>query len=245
MRLAAISDVHGNLDALEAVLEDIARRGVEQIVNLGDLLSGPLYPVETADRLQALGLPTIQGNHERQVLTFERAQLNASDLHAASTLRADQLAWLAGLPASLQLLGEELLLVHGTLQSDLTHFLETITEEGLRSASEAELVARAGPAQSAVILCGHSHLSGVRRLADGRLVVNPGSVGLQAYEAEHPFPHRVQTGSPHARYACLEKREGRWTAELVAVAYDWEHAAGRAERNGRPEWARALRTGSV
>jgi predicted phosphodiesterase len=142
-------------------------------------------------------------------------------------------------------LGGEVLLVHGTQHSDLTHFLETVTEAGLRLASEAELEARAGPVQSAVILCGHSHLPGVRRLADGRLLVNPGSVGLQAYEAEQPFPHRVETGSPHARYACLDKRDGTWTAELVAVAYDWERAAARAERNDRPEWARALRTGRV
>ena len=65
MNFAAIADIHGNLLALEAVLADIARRGISTIVNLGDLLSGPLWPAETADRLQSLNLPTVSGNHER------------------------------------------------------------------------------------------------------------------------------------------------------------------------------------
>jgi predicted phosphodiesterase len=63
VKLAAISDIHGNLAALDAVLAHIARRGVGKIVNLGDILSGPLQPSETADRLMALALPTISGNH--------------------------------------------------------------------------------------------------------------------------------------------------------------------------------------
>ena len=71
MRIAAVSDIHGNLFALDAVLADIARRGVYLIVNLGDIVSGPLLPLDTAQRLMALGLPTIRGNHERQVLTMD------------------------------------------------------------------------------------------------------------------------------------------------------------------------------
>ena len=66
MKLAVISDIHGNLPALDAVLADIAAHRVEQIVNLGDILSGPLWAADTADRLMALALPTIAGNHERQ-----------------------------------------------------------------------------------------------------------------------------------------------------------------------------------
>ena len=65
LRIAAISDIHGNLPALEAVLADIARRGADLVVNCGDILSGPLWPAETAERLMALNLPTIAGNHER------------------------------------------------------------------------------------------------------------------------------------------------------------------------------------
>ncbi|MDZ4355615.1 MAG: metallophosphoesterase family protein, partial [Variovorax sp.] len=68
MRIVALSDIHGNLPALNAVLADVARRGADLIVNCGDILSGPLWPAETAERLMALDLPTIAGNHERQLL---------------------------------------------------------------------------------------------------------------------------------------------------------------------------------
>jgi predicted phosphodiesterase len=62
VRIAAISDIHGNLAALDAVLADIQRRGISLVVNLGDILSGALFPRETADRLMPLALPTIRGN---------------------------------------------------------------------------------------------------------------------------------------------------------------------------------------
>ena len=90
MRIAAISDIHGNLGALDAVLADIARRGADLTVNLGDLLSGPLLPRETADRLMALDLPTISGNHERQLLAPDAAAMSASDRHAAQSVTDSQ-----------------------------------------------------------------------------------------------------------------------------------------------------------
>ena len=71
MRIAAISDIHGNLLALEAVLADVATQSVDVVVNLGDLLSGGVQPRETADRLMELDLPTVRGNHERQLLRSE------------------------------------------------------------------------------------------------------------------------------------------------------------------------------
>jgi hypothetical protein len=77
------------------------------------------------------------------------------------------------------------------------------------------------------------------------VIVNPGSVGIQAYEGHHPVPHTLEMGAPHARYAVLERTGSGWIAELIAVPYDWESAARLAERNRRPEWARALRTGYI
>ncbi|CAN7412416.1 metallophosphoesterase [Phenylobacterium sp. LjRoot219] len=65
MRFAAVSDIHGNLPALEAVIADIGAQGVTEVVNLGDSLSGPLWPVETAGRLIALGWPSLAGNPSR------------------------------------------------------------------------------------------------------------------------------------------------------------------------------------
>ncbi len=250
MRLAAVTDIHGNLPALEAVLADIARSQVDLVVNLGDIVSGPLWPVETADRLMALALPTIRGNHERQVLRPLEG-MGASDRHAALRLTAAQRGWLATLPATMRP-ASDVFCCHGTPDNDLRYFLETVTPDfgsngsrGVRAATHDEAMERAGKVQASLILCGHTHQPRIRQLDDGRLVVNPGSVGLPAYDDNHPHFHLMETGSPHARYALLERHNGRWSVELRNVAYDWESAAVQADRNGRPDWADALRSGRV
>jgi predicted phosphodiesterase len=244
MRIAAISDVHGNIEALEAVLEDITHRGVDVIVNLGDVLSGSLFPLECVERLIPLGLPTIRGNHERQLVTLTSEDMGLSDRCTASRLGPKHHKWIAALPESLWLLGDALL-VHGTPNSDLEYFLESVDENGLRPASIEEVRSRAGSASANLILCGHTHLQRSVKLNDGRLIVNPGSVGLPAYEDEQPFPHKVQSGSPHARYVIVEKRNNQWSTEMIAVTYDWEKTAAIAEKRGRPDWAHALRSGLV
>lgn len=244
MKIAVISDIHGNVAALDAVLADAATRQVDQIVNLGDICSGGLFPRETANRLMPLNLPTIRGNHERQLMDQPRERMGLSDRHAADTLLPGQLAWLAALPATIRL-SNDVLLVHGTPDSDLTYFLETVTEDGLREATREEVEQRAGSADAAVILCGHTHLQRVMTLDDGRVIVNPGSVGLPAFDDDRPHAHRVESGSPHARYAVLSNDSEGWSADLLTVEYDWEQAARDAQANGRADWSRALRTGRV
>jgi putative phosphoesterase len=244
MKIAVISDIHGNVAALDAVLANAATRQVDQIVNLGDICSGGLFPRETADRLMPLRFPTIRGNHERQISDHPRERMSLSDRHAFDHLSAEQLAWLAALPSTMRL-SDDVLLVHGTPDSDLTYFLETVTEEGLRKATREEVRHRAGSVDAAVILCGHTHLQRVMTLDDGRMIVNPGSVGLPAYDDDRPHAHLVESGSPHARYAVLSNEGDGWEVDLLSVGYDWERAARDAEANARPDWARALRTGRV
>lgn len=256
-RFAAITDIHGNLPALDAVLADIAAHGIDAIVNLGDILSGPLWAAATAERLMALALPTIAGNHERQLLTQSRERMSASDAHTHDELLTPHRDWLAGLPPTLAL-SDEVYCCHGTPTSDLVYFLETTVPgfegvgrgaNGVRAATLAEATERAGTALQGVarglILCGHTHVPRVRQLADGRLIVNPGSVGLQGFDDDHVHPHVIETGAPHARYALLERGAVGWHVTLRAVAYDWESAAQRADREGRPDWAHTLRTGFV
>ena len=244
MRIAAISDIHGNLAALDAVLADIARRGVDVTVNLGDIVSGHLQPRETAARLMALALPTIRGNHERQLLA-DPARMGVSDAYARAQLLPEQMAWIDALPATLRL-RHDVLLVHGTPTSDLVYFLDTVTPQGSRAATMAEVAQRAGDAAAALILCGHTHMPRSITLPDGRLIVNPGSVGLQAYDDDHLYPHVMENGTPHARYAIVEDdAQGRWHAQFHQVEYDWETQARLALAHGRPDWVVPLRSGRV
>ncbi|HTV96340.1 MAG TPA: metallophosphoesterase family protein [Steroidobacteraceae bacterium] len=244
MRIAALSDIHGNLFALDAVLEDVRRRGVDMTVNLGDILSGPLLPGETADRLMALDLPTIGGNHEHQVLASDPEQMGLSDRHAFESITAPQRTWMSALPPVLTPT-PGVFMCHATPDSDVDCYLEDLVECELRAAPVDRIEARSRSCQAALILCGHSHLAKLVRLRTGQLIVNPGSVGIQAYEGHHPGPHVVEVGSPHARYAVLESSPQGWKAELVALPYDWTAAAKLARDRGREDWARALATGFV
>jgi predicted phosphodiesterase len=258
-RWAVLSDLHGNLPALQAIQADARARGVSGFLNLGDLLSGPLWPAETAAALMALDWPTIAGNHERQLLTHRRDRMGASDRFAAEALDEAAWAWLAGLPAQMQP-QPQVLCVHGTPSSDLDYLLETVTDEhgqplpegrgthpGVRAATADETRTRLGATAARLVLCGHSHMP--RQLPlDGCLVANPGSAGLPAFDWDRPWRHDMQTGTPQARYALVQGPEaaaGPWQVTLCAVDYDHEAAARRAEGNGRPDWADALRTGRV
>jgi putative phosphoesterase len=244
MRIAAMSDIHGNLWALEAVLADIERRGVDMTVNLGDILSSPLKPRETAERLMPLDLPTISGNHERQVLEDHPEKLGVEDRYAYDHITGEQRDWIGQLPKTLRL-GDDVLLVHGTPTSDVRYFMETVTQEGRRAATHEEVLERAGDAQASLILCGHTHIPRAFRLDDGRLIANPGSVGWPAFDDTHPFYHRAENNTPHARYGIFQRTPFGWTIEHHAVAYDWNAASEFAARNDNAEWAYLLRTGRM
>ncbi|GAB3250252.1 metallophosphoesterase family protein [Chitinimonas naiadis] len=243
MRLALLSDIHGNLPALKAVLADIAKRSVDHIANLGDSLSGPLWPAETAALLMQQPWSQLAGNHERQLLTQEPARMGESDRYAHGQLGTEAMAWLASLPASLPLALDDALLCHGTPDSDLVYFMESVTPSGVRLADAEEIAMRQGTARHGLIACGHTHVPRAMRAANGSLLVNPGSVGLQAYDDDHPYLHFIENGSPDARYAIVEKTLSGWRAALITLPYDAEAAAVQAERNQRPDWAYALRTG--
>lgn len=246
MRFAVLSDIHGNLAALEAVVADLRRRGVQQVVNLGDSLSGPLLPWETAQFLMAQEWVHLAGNHERQVLHLKPADLKPADQggvdhYTRAQLGAPELAWLASLAPRLAY-GDEVLLCHGTPDSDVTYFLESVDSGGLRAASAADIAGRLGNVTASLVLCGHTHIARSVRSAD-TLIVNPGSVGLPAYDDDLPYHHLVENGSPDARYAIVERRAGQWHSELLTVPYDHQAMARLARLRQREDWAVALETG--
>ncbi len=240
MRIAAIADIHGNLPALNAVLADIERNHVDIICNLGDCVSGPLWPHETWERLQTVPMRTVRGNHDRAAGLGE-SPLGASDRFARECLTAAQLQWLAELPFAQEFDGARCF--HANPLDDTGYFIDVVHDGQLRLAPADQMAAALGRGAPALVLCGHSHQPRLVRLGSGTVVVNPGSVGCPAYLDPGPPAHRSETGSPHARYAILILNDGAVQAEFRALPYDWEQAARRAAANGRPEWAHALRTG--
>lgn len=244
-RIAVLADIHGNLRALEAVLADLPRRGADLVVNLGDCLSGPLQPAAVADRLMALGWPTVRGNHDRQLLDRPEAMI-PTDAFAAARLGAAHRDWLAALPPVL-CPAPGVLACHGTPADDESYALEVVAgPQHLRPATAAEAAARIGPTPEAgLVLCGHSHLARTVRLPDGRLVVNPGSIGQPGYTDVTPHPHTVFAGTPHARYAVVEAGPAGWSVEFLGIAYDWDAAAAEALAAGRADWAQVLATGQL
>lgn len=243
MRIAFVSDMHGNLPALQAVVADIARRGVDRVINLGDSLSGPLLPEETAQFLMAQDWLHLGGNHERQLLDRPIERMSAADAHARARLGARSLEWIAAQRPTHRL-GDEIYLCHASPRCDLEYLLETVTPQGIRLASAAEIADRRGHTPARLIACGHSHVPRALRAPDGCLLLNPGSVGLPGFDDAHPHRHWVDNGSPDARYAITERnRDGLWCAELLAVPYDHQAMAALAHANGQDDWAVPLATG--
>lgn len=139
MRIALVSDIHGNLAALQAVLADAGRRAVTCIVKLGDSLSGPLLPLETARFLLQQDWVQLAGNHERQLLEFAARGGGESDAYAHAQLTPEVFEWLRSLKPA-QPLDEEVFLCHGTPRSDIEPFLDSVDGDRLRPATEAEIV---------------------------------------------------------------------------------------------------------
>jgi predicted phosphodiesterase len=237
---AVIADIHGNRWALEAVLQDIERRSIQQVVNLGDNLTGPLDPAGTADLLIERGIASVCGNDDR-VLFARSGEYSASLRYTLEQLAQRHLDWLRSLPATMVMDGE-LFVCHGDL-FDAPYLLEQVEASGVFLRGTKDIEASVADIAYPVILSGHSHVSRTVFLPEGKLSLNPGSVGLPAYTMETPFPYAMESGSPHARYALLHRVEKGWQVEHVEVPYSWEEAARVAANNGRADWAEWLATG--
>jgi predicted phosphodiesterase len=245
MKFAAIADIHGNCLALEAVLADIAALGITDVVNLGDHVSGPLEARRTADLLMARNFPSIQGDQDRRLVELWRRGPDASRRMDFQALEPRHFEWIASQPATM-VWGGEVFLCHGTPQDDAAYWLDSVSETGLVGLAPVEAIeAKAAGIDASLILCAHSHIPRVVRMRDGRMVVNPGSVGLPGYEYANPVPHVVETGTPDACYAICEQRREGWSITIRHIPYNSAAMAEMARRNSLPAWASALATGWV
>jgi putative phosphoesterase len=229
MRVAAIYDIHGNLPALEAVLENIGREGADLIVVGGDVVVGPMT-VEVIDRLLGVKTPVefIQGNAEDSVLTEmagkEHVMPFPEPIRDLLRWEAQQLTRFAsvlrGWPMTVRHhvagLGD-VLFCHATPRDLNEIFVETTPADVLASIFEA--------ASADVVVCGHTHMQFDRTIGRVR-VVNAGSVGM-------PFDE------PGAYWLMLGPG-----VELRRTAYDFEAGAARVRASGYPQ-AEQFATGSI
>lgn len=231
MRFAFISDIHGNLYALELVLADLQRARVEQIVCLGDVASLGPQPREVIARLKQLQIPILMGNHETYLLNPQLTDkhhpwLRAAERWCLSQLSTDDLNFLRSFQSQLSFpLNPDITLLcyHGSPRSN---------EEFIYPTTPSETLNEIFTGQSAVVLVGgHTHVQ-MTRQHKGMLLINPGSVGMPC---EFPMPGQNQHYLRWVEYAVLEENNGRLTTTLHRLPLDFEHLAQTARASGLPD----------
>ena len=183
MNVAVLSDIHGNKDALKAVLDDIQQRNIVSIYNLGDILYGPLFRLETYDLLKGMDIKSVSGNCDRILLQASSDNLTAQ--YVIDMLENEHKNWLNNLPFSIQT--EDFYFCHASPKSDEQYLLHDITLNDAILKQPQDIMNLVKEIPQNIIFCGHSHLSDIVYLPNGKVIVNPGSVGLPAYEEEEPF----------------------------------------------------------
>ncbi|HLX58449.1 MAG TPA: metallophosphoesterase family protein [Ktedonobacteraceae bacterium] len=233
MQLAIISDIHGNCFALDYVLEDIRRQGIEEIVCLGDAIQGGAQPAETVQRLRALGCPVVMGNADDWLLTGQETspheqvseqQLAVRDWSLAQLTNED-LAYMRGFQPTIEIsleAGKRLLCFHGSPHSYNDILLPDTPEETFR-----QLL---GGFDATLFTGGHTHTQQLRRLGDA-WYFNPGSVAL-AYNWE--LSEEGLQVDPWADYAIVTSEDARFGITFRHVPFDVVELSRIIRASGRP-----------
>ena len=208
MRIGAIADVHANRPALEAVLADLPE--VDRLVCAGDVVGYNPWPAACVAACRERGIVSVQGNHDRAVVTGRTRGLNematAGVEYAREQLTADQREWLAGLPETRTLADGRVRMAHGH------------PDDPDRYVRPAQ-VSAAMLGEEAWLLLGHTHRQFVRSV-DGGTVLNPGSVG------------QPRDGDPRAAYAVIDLDAE--TVDTHRVAYEVEAVREKVAEVGLP-----------
>ena len=175
IKVAVLSDIHGNSWALQTVLADIKNKHITTIVNLGDSLYGPLDPVGTFQILIQENIISILGNEDR--ILIENRTNDCRDQtreFVLNQLDSDALAWLKNQKKTLTL--GDLFLCHGTPSSDTTYLMHKVLQGKLITKENDEIEKDLEKVDGKIVLCGHSHIPKILSTCSGKLVINPGSV---------------------------------------------------------------------
>jgi predicted phosphodiesterase len=238
-KITIFGDIHANLPALEAVLEDMDARGLPNRYCLGDLVGYGTYPNEVVEKIRDLGIPALMGNYDQGVGdssddcgcayrdAFAKALGERSITWSNEHTRPENKEFLRRLPFSIPLtLGDlRVLLVHGSPRKINEYLYEDRPDKSFERLLD---IAEAG-----ILVCGHTHIPYHRTLPSGRHIINAGSVG------------KPKDGDSRACYLVLEAVEQTISVQFIRVAYDIEKTAQAIENSQMPdEYAEMLRTGT-
>jgi putative phosphoesterase len=239
MRIGIISDIHGNLEALDAVLQDLRPRALDGLYCLGDLVGYAAHPNEVVDRIRAEGIPTIMGNYDDGV-GFERDECGCAYTNPADRELGDRsLTWTkaAVTPENKAFLrtlvteirfeadGRRVLLVHGSPRRMNEYLFED------RPISSFERLA--GSSEADIIVFGHTHKP-YSKLVDSVLFVNAGSVG------------KPKDGDARACCIVVDAANTANPVEFIRVPYDVASEAAAIRASGLPDrFALDIETGGA
>ncbi|MBV8251776.1 MAG: metallophosphoesterase [Chitinophaga sp.] len=218
-KIAVFSDVHANLPALEAVLDDISQRGIQEIYCLGDLVDFAPWGNEVIEIIKSRGIPCLLGNHDERVAfdyqvmplphhdAIETGHRRAAIAHSKERISPSNKQWLATLPKQISFTheGYNVLLVHGSTRSNEEYIYENHAEEDVESMFRE--------AKADTIIMGHTHLSYHRITRTGFHAINCGAVG------------RSKEADRLASYAVISISAQGPTAAIVKVPYDRHRVA--------------------
>lgn len=220
MRLAILSDIHGNLPAFEAALHHVARHKVDQVIIAGDIVVGSPDSTECWRLAQSLGCPILRGNHERYVGDYNtpraspawKTEQYAPMQWALARLTEQDCQTMGDLPLHLRLAeAPDLFVVHASERNDYDTVAAYTPEEQLEEMFPA--------APDRFIIRAHNHVGQVRLWDRGCIVTN-GSVGMPL------------DGNPTAQYLLLDQRKGHWHIQHQSVVYDLDAVIKRFHDTG-------------
>ncbi len=221
MKLALISDIHSNLEAFEAVLEDIKRRGLKNILCCGDIVGYCANPNECCKLVRDNKVVTVKGNHDQNAVDLKN--LDDYEETAAAALRwtnkqlsEENKEFLNNLPKmkSIDIKGLKILLLHGSVDNALYGMIDHRKPESFY----ADQVERS---KSDILAIGHTHIPMIKRVG-GNMIVNPGSVG-------QPRDNR-----PLASYAVIDTEI--MSLDIIRIKYDMEKASKKIITAGLPRY---------
>ncbi|MEG1591845.1 metallophosphoesterase family protein [Chryseobacterium sp.] len=228
IQIAVFGDVHGNLPALETVLNDIEERGIRQKFCLGDLVDFAPWGNEVIEKIRSLNIPCLMGNHDERIAfdisviplskhsEEETAARFLAIAHSKKYITQENKTFLSELPFHLKLnykIGKKhwnIQLVHSSLESNDTYLYESENEEVFQN--------MLCESQSDVIMMGHTHMS-FKKYFNGKWAINSGSVGRSREE------NRL------ASYVILTLDEEKITPEIIQLNYPLEKVAQEIEKS--------------